>query len=168
MTDDPQPADRVVGRVERLLIAPDASVPMEFVTQVTARAAKGLEGDRYFGRLEGRGFYSARPRPGRDLTVVEAEQLEAASDVLGTPITPQDVRRNVVTRGIGLNALVGRTFRIGEVLCEAVSLNQPCEHLQELDGRPLMRTLVNRSGVRVVIHTDGVIRVGDEVLPTET
>ena len=93
---------------------------------------------------------------------MEAEQLEALE--LSARSTAA-ARRNVVTRGIDLNALVGRRFRVGEVECLGQRLCEPCAHLQRLTAPGTLRALVHRGGLRADVLTDGTIRVGDAVTP---
>ena len=145
------------GRVELLALAPDAEAPMRVVPEVTARAGRGLEGDRYFAA---RGTFSGGSADGRALTLVEVEALED----LGLPVAPAQARRNVVTRGIDLNALVGRRFRVGEVECAGRRLCEPCAHLQRLTVPGILRGLVHRGGLRADVLSDGTIRVGDAVV----
>ena len=147
-------ATRTDGRVEAIAVAPAAEAPMALVEQATARAGHGLEGDRYVG---GEGTFSNPYSRGHDLTLIEAEVV----DDLG--LAPEVPRRNVVTRGIDLNALVGRRFRVGEVECEGQRLCEPCAHLQRLTEPGLLRPLVHRGGLRADILSGGVIRVGDRV-----
>jgi MOSC domain-containing protein YiiM len=78
-------------------------------------------------------------------------------------LEPGDTRRNVTTRGIELNDLVGRRFRVGEVIAEGVELCEPCQHLQSLLGKPIIRPLVHRAGLRALLVNSGTIRVGDDV-----
>ncbi len=128
---------------------------MALVEQATAHAGRGLEGDRYVG---GEGTFSNPYSRGHDLTLIEGEVI----DDLG--VAPELPRRNVVTRGIDLNALVGRRFRVGEVECEGARLCEPCAHLQRLTDPDLLRPLVHRGGLRADIVSGGVIRVGDAVV----
>lgn len=144
-----------VGRVEALAIAPEAEAPMVLLEEASALAGYGLEGDRYGA---GRGTFSNPNAVGVDLTLVEAEALGA----LGL-IAAQDARRNVVTRGIELNALVGERFLVGEVHCIGRRLCEPCAHLQKLTVPGVLRGLVHRGGLRADVISDGTIRVGDEV-----
>src|SRR3954464_2991215 len=88
-------------------------------------AGRGLEGDRYF---MGRGSFSHWRGTGRALTLVEAEALE---DV-GLDFAAS--RRTVVTRGVALNDLVGRRFKVGRVECLGRRLCEPCRHLEKLEG----------------------------------
>jgi MOSC domain-containing protein YiiM len=134
---------------------------MRAVQEVRA-SPSGLEGDRY---AVGLGTYSNDPKRGRSLTLVEAEVLEALRTEHGVEVAPGETRRNVTTRGIRLNDLVGRRFRIGAVLCDAIRLCEPCDHLVGLTGKPLLEPLVHRGGLRADVLEAGVIHVGDEVTP---
>jgi MOSC domain-containing protein YiiM len=156
----PVATERTSGRVELIAIARDAAGPMTVVSEATARAGRGLEGDRYFART---GTFSDNPGTGRHLTLVEAEAIEALNLPDG-PLALQDARRNVVTRGIDLNALVGRRFRVGEVECAGRRLCEPCAHLQRLTQPGALRALVHRGGLRADVLSDGVIRTGDVVV----
>jgi hypothetical protein len=143
------------GRVEAIVIAPDAEAPMTRVDRALARADRGLEGDRYSAE---RGTFSNAHGRGYDLTLIEAEVLDA----LGR-FAAEDIRRNVVTRGIDLNALVGRPFAIGDVRCLGQRLCEPCAHLERLTPGTL-RPLIHRGGLRADVLSDGEIRVGDEII----
>ena len=149
---------QTIGSVVSIHTAPEAGEPMESLVQVHALAGAGLEGDRYF---RGAGTYSVEGEVGRQITLIESEALEAASVEAGLNIEPRDSRRNIVTRGVSLNDLVGREFQIGEVRLRGIELCEPCSHLAELAGKQLLRSLVHRGGVRADILSDGVIRVGD-------
>jgi len=152
---EPPPARRsFAGTVAGLLVAPDAEAPLVRVDAVEAVAGRGLEGDRYH---EGRGTFSG-PGRGYELTLVEAEVLEE----LGLPW--ERARRNVVTRGIELNALVGRRFSVGAAECVGRRLCEPCAHLERLSGSGLLRPLVHRAGLRADILRGGRICAGDDVL----
>jgi MOSC domain-containing protein YiiM len=122
---------------------------------VKAVARRGLEGDRYFG---GRGTFSGTGR-GYQLTLVEAEALDDVE------LSWEQARRNVVTRGIVLNGLVGRRFTVGTVECVGRRLAEPCSHLEKLARPGLIRPLVHRAGLRADILRDGEISVGDSVVP---
>ena len=151
------------GTVEGLAVAPAAEAPMRVLRVAQARAGRGLDGDRY---AAGSGTFSSRAgrRPGYDLTLIAAEVLDelAAS---GPALDFAGTRRNVLTRGIDVNALVGRRFRIGQVLCEGRRLCEPCAHLDRLSGPGVLRPLIHRGGLRADILTDGEIRLGAPVLP---
>ena len=151
--DAPYGSEPGTGEVAALLTAPDAEAPLHRVEQATAVAGRGLEGDRYF---DGRGTFGGKGR-GYELTLVEAEVLEE----LG--LEWELARRNVVTRGIRLNALVGRRFSIGGVECVGRRLAEPCAHLDRVSQRALLRPLVHRGGLRADIVDGGEISVGDRI-----
>jgi MOSC domain-containing protein YiiM len=148
------PTGRDSGRVQAIVIASEAEAPVVVVGEAVAHAGRGLEGDRYH---EQRGTFTHPHARGHDLTLIEAEALE------GLAIAPPDARRNVVTRGIDLNALVGKRFLVGGVECMGQRLCEPCAHLQRLTYPGTLRELVHRGGLRADVLTDGVIRVGDPV-----
>ncbi|MCA1827128.1 MAG: MOSC domain-containing protein [Myxococcales bacterium] len=148
----------MAGRVENLHVTGGEGEKMQSRDRVRLIAGIGVEGDRY---AAGRGHFSKTPGTGRALTLIEAEMLEQS----GVSLQPGEARRNVTTRGIGLNALVGRRFRIGGVLCEGRRLCEPCAYLEGLTGKALLESFANRGGLRADVLEDGEIRVGDEVQP---
>jgi MOSC domain-containing protein YiiM len=145
------------GWIEEVLVSPTAVSLPRVVVRVQAVAGRGLEGDRYHA---GTGTWSDYPvRTGLDLTLIEAEVLEA----VGLP-GPQ-ARRNLVTRGIRLNQLVGQRFRIGGIDCYADRLCEHCTHLSQLTGVSVA-ALLHRGGLRADILNDGEIAIGDTVTVT--
>ncbi|WP_205697611.1 MOSC domain-containing protein [Conexibacter sp. SYSU D00693] len=144
------------GEVVELLVAPEAEAPMTAVAEVVAEAGRGLEGDRYWAA---RGTFTDG-RPGGALTLVDAAVLDDVG------LRGAAARRNVVTRGVELNALVGREFLLGEVRCRGRRLCEPCAHLDRLSGPGLLRPLVHRGGLRADVVSTGTIRLGDEVRAT--
>jgi MOSC domain-containing protein YiiM len=143
-------------------VAPAAEAPMQLLEVAQARAGRGFDGDRY---AAGAGTFSPRAgrRPGYDLTLIAAEVLDEMT-AAGQAVDFAGTRRNVLTRGIDVNALVGRRFRIGDVLCEGRRLCEPCVHLDRLSGPGILRPLIHRGGLRADILTDGEIRLGAPVL----
>src|SRR5215467_13577109 len=119
------------------------------VDSVAALAGKGLKGDRQF-RAEG-------AKPGGALTLIEAEALEDVG------LSGAESRRQVVVRGVRLNDLVGKRFRVGSVECVGVELCEPCLHLQQLTRPGIIKDLIHRGGLNADILTDGQITVGDAV-----
>lgn len=152
-TEHPYGTTRAVGTVVAILTSPDAEAPLSRVEEAEALAGHGLAGDRYAVR---RGTFSS-PGRGYQLTLVEADVLDEIA------LAWEDARRNVVTRGIELNGLVGRHFRIGSVECVGRRLAEPCAHLERLARPGLLRPLVHRGGLRADIVDGGVIRLGDEI-----
>ncbi len=127
---------------------------------VRAVAGKGLEEDRYFKQI---GSYSHNPGPDREVTLIEVEAIEAMKREYGVDIKPEDSRRNIATRGVPLNHLVGRDFRVGEVTLRGIRLCEPCGHMAEMTHKEVLRGLVHRGGLRAQIIKSGMIRVGDTV-----
>jgi hypothetical protein len=158
------PAPAGAGRVELLAVAPAATAPMRVVERATARAGRGLEGDRYF---DGAGTFPNPAARGVDLTLVAAEALEGLTLPSGRRLPLEEARRNVVTRGVDVNALVGRRFRIGNVECLGQRLCEPCAHLERLTEPGTLRGLVHRGGLRADVVGDGEIAVGAEVRALE-
>src|ERR1051326_4419361 len=119
------------------------------VDSVRALAGKGLEGDRH--------FHPDGAKPGQALTLVEGEVVDDAR------LPPGGTRRQLTVRGVRLNDLVGKRFRVGEVECYGVELCEPCTHLQSLTRPGIIKELTHRAGINADILTDGTISLGDEV-----
>jgi MOSC domain-containing protein YiiM len=120
------------------------------VSSVRAVAGHGLEGDRY--------FFADGAGSGEALTLIEAEAIEDVG------LTGAKSRRQVVVRGGGLNDLVGKRFRVGDVECEGIELCEPCLHLQKLTRPGIIKDLIHRGGLRADILSGGTISIGDKVL----
>ena len=147
--------------VVHIHICPKAEQPMVAVHEVRAEPGRGLEGDRY---AEHAGTYSDTPGSGRQVTLVASEALEQAEREQGVRLAPGESRRNITTRGVDLNALVEREFRVGDVVLRGTRLCEPCEYLQGLTGQDgLLKALVHRGGLRCDIVRGGTIHVGDEI-----
>ncbi|WP_264048202.1 MOSC domain-containing protein [Methylobacterium flocculans] len=153
------------GALLNIHTASAASYEMEERTEARCVAGRGIEGDRYY---LGSGTYSPKPDT-REVTLIEQEALDAINrndpPLQGGPIqiAPIDHRRNLTVRGVPLNHLVGRRFRVGEVILRGGRLNFPCKYLEELLGQPVYLPLYNRSGLNCGIERGGIIRVGDTI-----
>jgi MOSC domain len=147
------------GTVETICLAASAGEPARPRQTARALAGRGLEGDRH---VTGAGTFPSG-LPGSALTLIEAEVCES----FDPPLTPSEHRRNVVTRGVELNGLVGREFSVGRVRCRGMRLCEPCTVVQRYASRPVLRQLVHRGGLRADILEDGEIAVGDELLAIE-
>ena len=150
----------IVGRVESIHITGAMAQPMESVQEVRAVAGQGLEGDRY---AIGMGTYSARPGAWSQITLIEAEAVEALEREMGLELSHGDARRNIVTKGVPLNHYVGREFCVGEVRLQGVLLCEPCDHLGRLTHRRIPLGLLHRGGLRADILDGGIIHVGDPI-----
>ena len=138
-----------MGRVESIHIAAEHEHQPLPVDRVRAMAGRGLEGDRH--------------ADAGDITLIEAEALEALAQEHGIELGPGGSRRQVTTRGISLNDLVGVRFRVGDVEVVGTELCEPCNHLQKLTRPGVMRGLVHRAGINADVLTDGEIAVGDSI-----
>jgi len=147
----------VAGRVEEINIAPEFKVLPTPVERVEVLRGQGPVGDRYFAPAP------REPGEGDDLTLIAAEALEGLAADTGIELSAAEARRNVLTRGIDLNALVGRRFLVGDVECVGVELCEPCNHLQALTVRGVLRGLVHRGGLRADVLSSGTIAVGDVI-----
>jgi len=149
------------GKVAFIQIAPTAGERLVSVQEVRAIAGEGLDGDRYFKKI---GTFSNTPGTGRHLTLVELESIDALKRDLGIDLEPTETRRNIVTRDVPLNHLVGQEFKLGrEVVVKGMRLCEPCDHLEKLTVKGVSEGLLHRAGLRAEIIKGGTIRVGDPV-----
>lgn len=151
----------MTGRVVSIHIAIAAAAPMMGVESVLAVAGKGLEGDRYHRQT---GTFSDSQKPDREVTLIEAEVLEALAHETGIALAPGASRRNITTRGVALNDLVGKEFSVGAATLRGLRLCEPCAHLERLTQVGVLKGLVHRGGLRAQILAGGAIQVGDAVL----
>lgn len=152
------------GSVVSIHIAPAAQAPTRSASAVRAVAGRGLEGDRYY---QGAGTFSDQPGLGREVTLVEIEALEALERDYRIELEPGLTRRNIVTRGVPLNHLVGAEFKVGEVVLRGVRLCDPCAHMEKLSRKGVLRGMIHRGGLRAEIVVEGMIRVGDVVVAAQ-
>ena len=147
----------VIGRLESIHVIPRAGGAPEARTVARVVPGGGLEGDRHQRVPPGEGWI-------RELTLIAAEALEGLARA-GLALPPGGSRRQLTTRGLDLNALVGRRFRVGEVLLEGTKPCRPCDHLEALTQPGVKAALEDRGGLCARIVTGGVLRVGDPVVP---
>lgn len=146
--------------VVSLYIAPGARQPTTAVDAVHAVPGKGLEGDRYFNLT---GTFCDNPGPSYEVTLIEIEAVDAMRRDYKVELSAADIRRNIVTRGVALNHLVGREFKVGAVTLRGIRLCEPCAHLEKLTRQGVITGLIHRGGLRAQVLTEGAIRVGDSV-----
>lgn len=153
------PLPKLTGTVELIALAAQATGDMKIVEHAKAIANRGLEGDRYAAKA---GTFTPANDTirGYDLTLIEVEVLDTLTLPDGNRIVYAEARRNVVTRGIDLNALVGRRFRIGDVECLGQRLCEPCSHLERLTTKGALRALIHRGGLRADVLSDGEVTTG--------
>ncbi len=147
------------GNVVSIHIAPAPGNTMRSVDEAHAVPGQGLEGDRYFHQS---GTFW-KDEPDYELTLIEVEAFEGMKQESQLDLEPSEGRRNIVTRGVPLNHLVGQEFRLGEVTVRGIRLCEPCNHLAKISRPGILGGLIHRGGLRAQILSDGVIKVGDEV-----
>jgi MOSC domain-containing protein YiiM len=147
-------------RVHAIYLTDRATAPLRVVDEVTAVPGSGLEGDRYYTAA---GTFSKPAGPDREVTLIEIEAIEGMRRDYGIEIGPGEARRNIVTRGVALNHLVGEEFRVGEVTLKGIKLCEPCSHLEKLTRDGVKKGLTHRGGLRAQILTSGRIRTGDPI-----
>jgi MOSC domain-containing protein YiiM len=138
----------VTGTVEQIAVTAQESALPDAVVEVEV-GTRGIVGDRY--------------ADAGDITLIEAEALEAFTDETGIALSHAESRRQVLTRGIRLNDLVGKRFTVGEVECVGRELCEPCSHLQSLTRDGVLRGMVHRAGLNADVVKPGRIAIGDEV-----
>lgn len=156
------------ARVVSIYTAARPGYPMQRRDEVRAVRGRGLEGDRYFN---GSGRFSERRLPGREiteLTLIESEVVQYLRLEWGLEVEEADSRRNLVTRGVELNDLVGVEFEVGEVRLRGGSLCEPCVALvKSPEHRYLLRALAHKGGLRAQILNEGTIALGDPLVATD-
>jgi MOSC domain-containing protein YiiM len=155
---------RADANVVAIHIADTAAAPMRAVESVRAVPGRGLEGDRYYN--EDGSFSNFRPNPDQEVTLIEAEVLEDLARGHAIVLAPGASRRNITTRGVALNRLVGCEFSVGAVRLRGIRLCEPCGHLQRLTHDGIVRALTHRGGLRAQVLVEGTIRLGDAIVTT--
>jgi MOSC domain-containing protein YiiM len=150
----------MTATVAGIYIAHVRKEKMVSVPEVRAVPGSGLEGDRYARQA---GTFTKKKSPTNQVTLIEAEAVEAFVREAAVDFSAGDSRRNIVTRGIRLNELVGQEFCLGEVRLRGLKLCPPCTHLAALTTRAVLAGLEGRGGLRAQILNEGTIRVGDPV-----
>jgi MOSC domain-containing protein YiiM len=154
-------ANRSEGRVIEILVAGVAGAALQSVNSVDAVANRGLEGDRY---SLGLGYYSKKPGWGANVTLIESEAIAAINAGHGTAFSAASLRRNLVTAGFKLDALIGREFQCGEAVLHGTKVFPPCAHLAYLLGdREILRYLAYCGGIGAEVLQSGEITVNDAI-----
>jgi MOSC domain-containing protein YiiM len=165
----------VLGEIIDIFVCERGGQPMESRIEVEVRAGLGIAGDRY---ALGTGGYSPLKDKRRDITFIDESQIAAANayqrarGLFG--FTPMETRRNVLTRGIDLNSLVWKAFRIGGVVFFGTDRADPCQRPESIMKKAginksgFREAFEHRGGLRAQVVTSGIIRVGDvlELIPS--
>ena len=155
------------GKIVSIHIAEAKTAPMKARRKADAAPGYGLKGDRY-GELRGsftKPRDDGRNNPDREVTLIESEAIRAVKAEKGIALKAGETRRNLVTRGVPLNHLVGKRFKVGRVVLQGMRLCEPCAHLAILTGKDLIPALLHRGGLRARVIRGGTIHVGDAVRP---
>jgi MOSC domain-containing protein YiiM len=144
------------GKLLAIYLAPKNGIDLHSVDQAEAITGRGLAGDRYF-------LPEGKSKPEQELTLIEAEALEGLAAESQLALKPNQSRRNLLTRGVPLNHLVGKEFTVGTVKLRGIRLCEPCGHLEKLTVRGIKEGLCHRGGLRAQILQGGVLRVGDAI-----
>ena len=143
------------GKLEWIGVRPERRVPVASVPRVEAIAGCGLAGDHYASKSSGK----------RQVTLIQAEHLEAVAKIMGKPeVRAEGVRRNLVVSGINLFALRDRKFRIGGVLLEGSGTCDPCSRMEEVLGAGGYNAMRGHGGIIARILESGLLEVGEAVL----
>ncbi len=153
-----------LGNVLSIQISPRAGAHLKPLEQVRAVQGMGLEGDRYYSRT---GTYSNKHDESREATFIESEALEALASDYHVELSGPESRRNFTTRGVALNHLVGREFKVGEAVFRGIRLCEPCTHLEQVSGKEARKGLIHRGGLRAQIVRSGLVCVGDVIESSE-
>jgi MOSC domain-containing protein YiiM len=150
------------GRLESIYIGQVKQADLQSMPHAEAVPGRGLRGDRYYLQ---QGTFSKPGQPDREVTLVEIEAIEALERECKLTLAAGQARRNLVTRGVPLNHLVGHEFQVGEVLLRGIRLCEPCGHLESLTVKDVKDGLCHRGGLRAQILRGGILRAGDVVRP---
>ena len=144
-----------MSKVFKLGITKDSNKEIEEVSSIEVLANKGVIGDRHFDDYND---------PYNQLTLIESENIDYYNTKYGLDIPYKDFRRNVVTKGIQLNDLIGKKIKIGNVEVEGIDLCRPCRHLTEvLNQSNILKEFLRRGGLRCQILNSSTINVDDEI-----
>lgn len=150
------------GQLIGIFIAPSKGKELHAVERAEAVAGRGLTGDRYFLK---EGTYSAKDGPDREITLIEIEALDGLAREYQITLPPNQSRRNLLTRGVPLNHLVGKTFAIGGVVLRGIRLCEPCGHLEKLTCKGVEKGLLHRGGLRAQVVSGGMLEIGAPIAP---
>jgi MOSC domain-containing protein YiiM len=144
-----------MSKVFKLGITSNNNKKIEEVETIEVLANKGVVGDRHFNNYND---------PYCQLSLIEAENIDEYNLKFGLNIPYLDFRRNIITKGLKLNDLVGKKLSIGNVEVEGIDLCRPCRHLTEmLDQENILKEFLRKGGLRCQILSSSKIKVGDSI-----
>jgi MOSC domain-containing protein YiiM len=154
----------MTARIIAIFVAPEHHAEQLAIDAVQLKAGKGIVGDRFYGLRKN--------QPGRNLTLIEVEVIASFNQAYQQAIPLRATRRNLVTQDIRLNDLVGKTFRVGEVLCHGVEFCEPCKVMARqmsctvLSQSEIIQAFAYQGGIRAEVLSDGIIKMGDNIAIT--
>ena len=144
-----------MSKVFKLGISDKNNKEIKEVNSIEVLANKGVIGDRHFDDFND---------PYCQLSLIESENIDYYNFKYGLNIPYINFRRNIVTKGIQLNELVGKKIKIGNVNIEGIDLCRPCRHLTEMLGQEnILKEFLRRGGLRCQILSSSQIKIGDEI-----
>jgi len=149
------------GKLVSITIASKSGAPLTRLQETVLVAGKGIPGDRCYDEQGA--------DPDKQITLIDEEKVAEFNRETGLDVVAWQTRRNLVTRGVDLNALLGKQFMVGETLLEGVDLCQPCATLgglfatEQVPSAKVVKTMVDRGGLRATIVHGGTIRPGDRI-----
>ena len=151
-----------MSRLESILVAANAGDELKSVDKAELVSGMGIVGDRYYKKI---GTFSEGLAKSGDfeVTLIESEQIDSFNLETSLDYQAKDFRRNLVTSGVSLEALVGVEFKVGNVVLKAVRLCEPCKYLSDRLGEVVMRRMMGKCGIRAVIIEGGEINVGNRL-----
>ena len=152
------------GELVDIFVTARKGEPMQSIGEARVVLGHGLEGDRYFSS---EGTSASSENAGREITLIASEAIAGANREYDLEVSPVETRRNLLTRDVPLNHLVGREFKVGDVTLRGIRLCEPCGHLENLTCRGIKKALVHRGGLRAAMLTEGTVKAGDVIRPSE-
>ena len=144
-----------MSKIIEIGITKESNKEIEKVKFIEVVAGKGIKGDRYFNDIN---------EEGKQLTLIESENIDYYNRKYNTNFSYVDFRRNIITKNIELNDLVGKTLSIGKIIVQGNDLCRPCKELQEKLGIDnYIKEFLRRGGLRCKILNNSSIKIGDEI-----
>ncbi len=144
-----------MSEVLKLGVAENSNQKIKEVKTINVLANKGIIGDRHFQEIND---------PYNQISLIESESIDNYNIKFGLNISYIDFRRNVITKGVRLNDLVGKKFKVGDVALVGIDLCRPCKHLSEnLNQNNIIKEFLRNGGLRCQILSSAKINVGDQI-----
>ena len=144
-----------MAEVLKLGITLNSNQPIQEKSSIEVHANKGIEGDRHFKDFND---------PYNQISLIESENIDEYNVKFGLDIPYINFRRNIITKGIELNDLIGKKLKVGNVELEGIELCRPCRHLTEmLDQKNILKEFMRKGGLRCQILSSSKINVGDKI-----